>query len=363
MSKRFASIVCRLMMLLSLLTLVSCERRPLNELNNRILLRLKIELKIMNVVEIEQPEVMRVVLYNPETGRKVTEDYVPAEGGYISVPPGDYKIIVYNFDTESTLIRNDNMYYEIEGYTNEISSALKSKMYNTINHSASLIKSAARTKSGDASPDSVAVKSDDMVWVKAMEDLQKSALIYEPDHLFVARQNIRILNTSGEQVIESKAESVVETYYLSVNVKNIKNMASATALLTGQIASNKIGYEKEEGKTNTNVTLYFNMKASEDPENVNNDKIEATFNTFGKLPNTESRLWLTIVITSTDGTTVEWHKDITDEFEDNPDHVINIVEDVIEIPDVNPGQGGSGGNGGFQPGVAEWEEEHHTILI
>lgn len=360
MSKRFASIAFKLMMLVALVAAVSCERRPLHELNNQILLKLRIELKVMNMVELPEPEVMRVVLFNPETGRKVTEDYVPAEGGYISVPPGTYDLIVYNFDTEATLVRNDGMHDEIEAYTNEISSALKSKMYNAIAKSTTLIKAAAQTK---ADTDSTPFTSEDFAWAKAMDDLQNSSLIYEPDHLFVARDRITILNTSGEQVIETKAESVVETYYLSVKVKNIKNMASATALLTGQIASNKIGFEKEEGKTNTNVTLYFNMKPSEDEENENNDKIEATFNTFGKLANAESRLWLTIVITNTDGTTVEWHRDITEEFKDNPLHWIEIVEGEIVIPEVGPGQGGSTGGGGFQPGVAEWEEEHHTIVI
>jgi len=359
MSKRFASVIARIMAIVSHMALMSCERRPLNEMNDRILLNLKVDLKVMNKIELPEPEVMRVVFYNPETGKKVTEDYLSAGGGYISVPPGEYRAIVYNFDTESTLIRNDDNINEIECYTNEISPALKSRMYSVINKSAAQIRAAAaQTKAGS---DSTSTKADDMAWVKAVEDLEKSALIYEPDHLFVARQNMKILNTSGEQVFETTAESVVESYYISVNVKNIKNMASATALLTGQIASNKIGYEKEEGKTNTNVTLFFNMEAAQNEDNVNRDKIEATFNTFGKLPSSESRLWLTIAVTNTDGTTVEWHRDITAEFDNNPDHRIEIVEDTIVIPEVNNGSEGSGG--GFQPGVSEWDEEHHTILL
>ena len=82
----------------------------------------------------------------------------------------------------------------------------------------------------------------------------------------------------------------------------------------------------------------------------------ASFNTFGKLPGKETKLWLTIFLTTQSGQTVEWHKDITDEFFDNPEHKI-IIEDEIVVPDPPAGSGG----GGFQPGVSEWEEEHHYI--
>lgn len=345
--------------LMTLILLTSCELRPLSDLNKNLLLRLRINLQILNVTEPPQVEVMRVIFYDPKTNRRFTEDYVPSEGGYISVPPGDYKLIIYNFDTESTLIRNDAQLYQIEAYTNEISQQLKNKALSVISKSkAEIEKGAAQRRANTRAGDEVEVDTisdEDKEWAESMDGLENAKIVYEPDHLFVARDNITILNDVEEQVIEVEAETVVETYYLSVRVKNIKHMASANALLTGQIGSNFIAYPKEEGKSDDNVSLYFPLYAATDASE--NDMVHSTFNTFGKLPGKETKLWLTIFLTTQSGQTVEWHKDITDEFMNNPEHKIIIEEDAIIVPDPPAGSGG----GGFQPGVSEWEEEHHYI--
>lgn len=351
----------------TLVMLASCELRPLSDLNKNLLLRLRINLQIQNVDVPPKVEVMRVMFYDPETNRRFTEDYVPSEGGYISVPPGDYKLIVYNFDTESTLIRNDAQLYQMEAYTNEISQQIKNKALSVISKSKAEIetRSAYRRAYTRAEGDTVFIDDDDIEgdtisdedkeWAESMDGLENTKIVYEPDHLFVARENITIYNDVEEQVVEVEAETVVETYYLSVRVKNIKHMASANALLTGQIGSNFIAYPKEEGKSDDNVSLYFPLYAGSDA--ADNDMVHSTFNTFGKLPGKETKLWLTIFLTTQSGQTVEWHKDITDEFMDNPEHKIIIEEDAIIVPDPPAG----GGGGGFQPGVSEWEEEHHYI--
>lgn len=363
MSRRYSKYITILM---TLILLTSCELRPLSDLNKNLLLRLKINLQIQNVDEPPTVEVMRVIFYDPNTNRRFTEDYIPSEGGYISVPPGDYKLIVYNFDTESTLIRNDMQLYQMEAYTNEISQQIKNKALSVIGRSKAEIetKSARHRAHTRAEGDTVVIDDDDIEgdtisqedkeWAESMDGLENTKIVYEPDHLFVARENITIYNDVEEQVVEVEAETVVETYYLSVRVKNIKHMASANALLTGQIGSNFIAYPKEEGKSDDNVSLYFPLYAGSDA--ADNDMVHSTFNTFGKLPGKETKLWLTIFLTTQSGQTVEWHKDITDEFFDNPEHKI-IIEDEIVVPDPPAGSGG----GGFQPGVSEWEEEHHYI--
>lgn len=358
-----------MMFLMTLILLTSCELRPLSDLNKNLLLRLRVNLQIQNVTETPKVEVMRVIFYDPKTNRRFTEDYVPSEGGYISVPPGDYKLIIYNFDTESTLIRNDAQLYQMEAYTNEISQQLKNKAFSVIERSKSEIEKGApsRRVRTRAEGDTLNIEDDDIVgdtisnedkeWAESMDGIENTKIVYEPDHLFVARDNVTILNDVEEQVVEVEAETVVETYYLSVRVKNIKHMASANALLTGQIGSNFIGYPTEEGKSDDNVSLYFPLYAATDE--TENDKVHSTFNTFGKMPGKETKLWLTIFLTTQSGQTVEWHKDITEEFMDNPDHKIEIEEDAIIVPDPPAGTGG----GGFQPGVSEWEEENHYIEL
>ena len=334
--------------LAALTVLTGCERRELEYGSANINLRLKIQLNVRvngKIQNLPEPEMMRVMFFDPDTYELVTESYLPAGGGRVSLPPGKYKFIGYNFDTEATLLRNDRNYYSIEAYTNEVSSALKSSMLSAIRYG----KSA--TKSED---------TDDSAWALALQKVQENPVIYEPDHLFVSHQDIEVYNTTEEQTIEADAETIIETWQISVRIKNEQYMASARALLTGQIASNFIGLPKEEGKTDTDVTLMFDMNAGSDAED--NDIVVGTFNTFGKNPNVESRLWLTIIIKTVGGDTVEWHRDITDEFfmdEAIEDQTIHIEEEVDIPKPENPDSGG----GGFQPGVEDWDEENIPINI
>ena len=331
--------------------LTGCERRELEYGNAVINLSLKINLNIRVNGEFQnlpEPEMMRVMFFDPDTYDFVTETYLPAKGGRVSIAPGKYKFIGYNFDTEATLIRGDMNYNTIEAYTNEVSSALKSNMLNALRYGK--LANATATK-GEAED----------VWEMAIKKVQESAVIYEPDHLFVSHQDIEVKNISGTQTIEADAETVVETWQISVRIKNEQYMASARALLTGQIASNFIGLPKEEGKTDTDVTLMFDMKAGFDSDT--NDIVVGTFNTFGKNPSVESRLLLTIIIKTVGGDTVSWTRDITDEFmteENIADQTIEIIDETIEI---DPPENQTGGGGGFQPGVDDWDQEDIPITI
>ncbi len=333
-----------------LAVLTSCERRELEYGNAIVDLRLNINLNIRVNGKFERlpdPEMMRIMFFDPYTYDFVTETYLPAKGGRVSIAPGKYKFIAYNFDTEATLVRNDQNYNTIEAYTNEVSSALKSSMLNALRYG----KLESSTKAD----------GEDDVWAMALKKVQESAVIYEPDHLFVSHQDVEVQNISGTQTIEAAAESVVETWQISVRIKNEQYMASARALLTGQIASNFIGLPKEEGKTDTDVTLMFDMQAGFDTET--NDIVIGKFNTFGKNPSVESRLLLTIIIRTVGGDTVSWTRDITDEFmseENLEDQTIEIIDETIEItPPDNPTSGG----GGFQPGVDDWDQEDIPITI
>ena len=329
-----------------LTVLVGCERRELEYGSATLDLRIKINLNIRVNGKIENlptPEMMRVLFFDPNTYELVTESYLPAGGGRVSIPPGNYKFICYNFDTEATLLKNDRNYNTIEAYTNEVSSALKASLLAAIHYGKSVVENDPET---DA-------------WAIALQKVQEGRVIYEPDHLFVSREDVTILNTDGEQVIETSAESIIETWHISVRLKNRQYLASARALLTGQVGSNLISFEHEAGKTDTDVTLMFDMGPGTDDEN--NDIVVGTFNTFGKNPNVESILWLTLKTTG--GDTVIWRLDITDEFyteEAIKNKRIHIEEDItIPVP-TNPGDGGGGG---FKPGVDDWTVVDVPITI
>ena len=191
----------------ALTVLMGCERRELEYGNANVNLRLKINLNVKvngKIENLPEPEMMRVMFFNPDTYELITESYLPAGGGRISLPPGHYKFIGYNFDTEAVLLRNDRNYYTIEAYTNEVSSALKESMLAAIRYG----KSA--TKGTD----------DESAWNLALTKVQEQGIIYEPDHLFVSHQDIVVRNTSEEQVIEAAAETIIETWKISVRIKN-----------------------------------------------------------------------------------------------------------------------------------------------
>lgn len=337
-------------LILAVLTvLTGCMRRELEYGSVSVNLRLNINLNVRvngKIEEMPNPEMMRVMFFDPETFELITESYLPPTGGRISLPPGKYKFIGYNFDTEATLLRNDRNYYSIEAYTNEVSSAMKSSILNAIRYGRS-----ATTKGS----------TDEEAWEAALTKVQESSIIYEPDHLFVSHQDVEVFNIQEDQTIEAEAETIIETWKISVRIKNEQYMASARALLTGQIASNFIGLPKEEGKTDTDVVLMFDMNAGTDA--LDNDIVVGQFNTFGKNPKVESRLWLTIIIKTVGGDTVEWHRDITDEFftEDAIEDQTIHIEEEVDIP--QPENPGGGGGGGFQPGVDDWDEENIPINI
>jgi len=309
-----------------------CERRPLEDVDDRLWLNLVIDLNVKNMEgQIQTPELMHAIFYDPTTMVKVADDYVKATGGLVNIQPGKYKLVVYNFDTESTLIRNDYYVPSIEAYTSDIPTSTKSSL---------LTKLSASTKADPA----------------LVEPDPNIPIVYEPDHLFVARKDVEILRRSGTQTIEANAETIVETYYLGIRLLNKQNLASAQALLSGQVKSNKFGFDG--GKSTEEVTLYFNMYAGVN-DKTGEDVLQTKFSTFGKLPNSTSRLWLTIVITNTSGTTETWQQDITDQFIDNEDKYIYIESPAIDPP----GPGTPTGNGGFHPTVEDWEETNIDLKI
>ena len=145
---RFANIIVRrLMCMLSIGMLAGCSFRPLTDPEYNTYVRIKVNTdNIRNVTsdiyneDIERPEiapeVMHVLFYEPDGNSLVAESFasensVDEDGytwisGYMSLVPGDYRMLAYNFGTEGTTVDgygNDipNFHYEtvmkiIEGY-------------------------------------------------------------------------------------------------------------------------------------------------------------------------------------------------------------------------------------------------------
>lgn len=327
----------RLAALLLVCTLLAgaCQRRPFSSRNTGVNLVLKINTRIVNQVDVALPANMRVGMYNPDNHSLSYADFVGPEGGYISPEPGTYDILVYNFETESTILRGEDDFLKAEAYTNEISPYLKGQIRPLLEQRRKL-----RQERLAASSVSETAATDD-----------EERVVYEPDHLFVGRvkgQDIpRLLLEEGDReiVIEVDATSIVETWKIEIRgVQGAEYISSISAIISGQAASTYL-YSGED--SDESVSVYFTMQTNR-ARTSDEGMIMGSFNTFGKKPGVESELSLDVSITDSGGNTYDLHYDITSDFLDNPERVIVIEDDISIDPP-------SSGGGGFDPSVEDWD--------
>ena len=335
----------RLAALLLVCTLLAgaCQRRPFSSRNTGVNLVLKINTRIVNQVDVALPANMRVGMYNPDNHSLSYADFVGPEGGYISPEPGTYDILVYNFETESTILRGEDDFLKAEAYTNELSPYLKGQIKPLLEPRRKL-----RQERLAASSVSETAATDD-----------EERVVYEPDHLFVGRvkgQDIpRLLLEEGDReiVIEVDATSIVETWKIEIRgVQGAEYISSISAIISGQAASTYL-YSGED--SDESVSVYFTMQTNR-ARTSDEGMIMGSFNTFGKKPGVESELSLDVSITDSGGNTYDLHYDITSDFLDNPERVIVIEDDISIDPP-------SSGGGGFDPSVEDWDNVTSDIEL
>lgn len=333
-------------------TLMACEHRPLEDPYNGHYVRVYIDEEIKNVTcgfyndnrikpEYYRPRVLRVVLADPISNRIVSERYLQSNGedergyyvdGYIAAGEGEYNMMIYNFGTERTKIRNEYDYHNIQAFTSPISEALYPYIPS----------------------------------VKA--EAEKRAIRYCPDHLFLAScEPIKIesklhvdtlFNAQGDYFT---AHSIVKSYYLQVKIKGFEHVITAVSLLSGMAGSTTMS--SRELNTDDAVNIFFDMDYTEvsrvRDSSTKSALLYATFNTFGKLPLEDNIYTMNFEFTRSDGTSQVEEIDITSMFDD-PVVVENqwiLIEKEIEI------EPGEGQGGGLSPGVEVWDDEWADIQL
>lgn len=315
-----------------LLAAVSCQRREFAERITDVNLLLNVNTNVVNAGEVPLPETMRVDLYDPETGRLKYTDYVGPTGGYIHPNAGLYDLVVYSIGTESTQIRNENLFTEIEAFTSEVSSYLKGQL-------SKFLASVARSRQQNSAS-------------KAPEE---EKVVYEPDHLFVGHAlgvDIPVRyegDTDTDVTVEIDVHSVVETWNVRVtNIEGLQWVRDVVAVMSGQVGSYYIGTDEKSGSS---VSIFFEKEIDEE-----NQSLVGRFNTFGKHPDETGILSFDINVTDTGGEEQHFHFDVDSQFMDNPDREI-VVDDPITVEE--PKTAG----GGFVPTVDDWENVHTDINL
>ena len=155
-----------------------------------------------------------------------------------------------------------------------------------------------------------------------------------------------------EITIYTTAISILDTYSLEVlNIKGAENIQKVEAFVTGQIMSNYFGRPE---RNYSPATVHVEMTPD-----VQNQRLYTIFNTFGKLPGEENKIFLDITVTDSGGGQYRYVYDVTDQFDD-PDNIYNqliIDGEIIDIPKAEHG------GGGFQPSVDEWEREDIDVPL
>ena len=307
--------------LLALLCILpsSCKRRPLTTADYMVIVNLEIDKDIVNHTVEKDPSLMRCIFYDSESGAFVTQAFLPATGGQVSlIPAREYDVLVYNFDTESTWLENENW-------------------YNKIYASTSLIPDSFRTKLR-----SRATKGD--------EEL----IVYDPDHLFVGRLNDVFIPARSVDappvILNIECETVVESWLLDVRtITGVKNIGSIAAVITSLSGSNRIGPNERSSEY---VSVYFDNQVIDE-----NGILTAKFNTFGWTKSINEPQVLSLVFTDVAGHGHVYNFDVSNQFPDNKEQIIRIVTE-IDIPEPM-----TSGDGGFVPKVDDWDEINTDIII
>lgn len=326
----------------------ACQRLELYELTSEVNLDLRIDLTInMNLdmvideqidkdfeekIKGKMPEYMEVLFYDVQSKQLKYSSIIPSTGGRIRVSPGDYDIVAYSFGTESTQIDNLENKNTAEAFTTNITKMMASKF-----------KAAVENAPKD---DGAETKTD----TKGYED---DPIIYEPDHLYVARvEEVNVPSFEGRDesiVIQSTASTIVDVYSLEVlGMSGCENIEKVEAFITGQHKSNFFG---ELLRSIDPATLYVTMKVD-----ATNGRLYTVFGTFGRMFDSNNKVYLDITVTNTGGGQYRYVYDVTDQFEDDTDNSL-IIYDDIDIP------AGASGGGGLAPEVDDWEEENYDIPL
>ncbi|MGM9752821.1 MAG: DUF5119 domain-containing protein [Candidatus Cryptobacteroides sp.] len=334
---------CNFLLLLLLLPLVAaCQFRPLEEMDFRTDIQVDVNINaVLNVTcdiynelipapSIES-EVFRVLFFDTKKDKLLGDSFIydsytdPETGGLgirgnVSIMPGDYRVLIYTFGTESTLISDYDSFETSRAYTSSLS------------------ESTLRSLS-----------------LKAVGD---EPINYQPDHLLVASSDLESIPFhSGVYTIKAEARSVVESYYLQVKVKGLEYVSSARAVLSSMAPSARL--HDRNADTDSPTSIYIELLKSEDK---GDDVVCNTFNTFGRIPGSENELKVTFDIRTVDGRNLTREYEISELFESElcKQHHWLLIDDVIDVP--KPPDTGGGG-GGFEPTVGDWEEERHEIEI
>lgn len=330
-------------LLAAMMSLASCQLRPLHDPDFSTRIQVKVNINAVANVTCDvynekipvpdlTPDAMRILFFDMHKDKLLAESFITdvqkdatgqiSVSGDLSILPGDYRMVIYQFGTEATLVSDYDSWDKSLAYTDPLSD--------------DMLKSLA---------------------LKATAGSDNQLLRYQPDHFLVARnEKETIPYHSGVHTIHAEASTIVESYYLQVKVEGLEYVSSSRAILTSMSPS--AGLVSAEATLDPAAAIYIPLLKSDDK---GAPVICNVFNTFGRLPESTNELIVTFELRTVDGKIISKNFDISDLFlsPECIEHHWLLVEETIVVPppeNTDPGTGG-----GFDPSVGDWDEEHHEI--
>lgn len=305
-----------------LMMLMGCERREL--LDDYPVSGVQVRFNWVGVTD-KLPEGMRIIFY-PKDGEGVKVDqYVSVKGGEVlRVPPGRYAVVAYNYDTETVVLRDEELYERVEA------------------HPVPYVDPESGAETG-------------MVW--------------SPELLYAAKMDELTVGDSDEVLeVEFQPKLWVYTFSFEIKATGLKNVSSIKGSVSGMDICHALGCR--DCSTCRSSPIYF--------EAVKGDGvIRGTFTSFGPLAHSAATrgdivVMLTLDLMKIDGEVQKVEVNITKAVtpppssgggENPPKTEVDIEvppqDDDIVIDDVEPKPGGGGGIGGD---VGDWGEEDNVEL-
>ena len=350
-------IVYIVLLALAVAATAACHRRPLHDMEERIALKVTIDVDtVCNVgryiyndqipVPNTNTDMLRVFLYDHETHKQIAQTFISDKSydeaghqvisGLMNIRYGTYDFLIYNFDTPNTLIKDENGMYDITAYTQDLSGQVRDAIFGSAD--------AANAFPGDK-------------------------LSEQPDHLMVAReQGFYIPPHTQLETLETTAYTCINTYYIQIRVIGLRFVNSCNAVVSGLYSGNKFGCDATSPWTvgqrigNPETATYFTMIKSTDKniQDQNQDVLCAVFNTFGKIEDSNSDLYVTFNLIDTEGNKLRKTVNLNSVFrtENARERHWLLLEDIWEIDDPIPHPVNGGG---FVPVVDDWDEEYAEI--
>ena len=311
-----------LLVAVTALLAVACQRRPMEEEYLRVYLDLKIDREITNYeVGENEPGLMRVAFFDAVTKEYLSHDFVESTGGYIFAPYGNVDMVVYNLDAGQTHVRNYYVWNDIEAYTYEIDELSRSLFTR-------YLQSRVDTR-------------------PSYDNIRET-----PGHFFVAREsNIHIPRHITEDVfiIQATAKTTVESWTIEVNgIVGIEWVGSVTMMMSGQVGTHFVATNTDSTEP---IALYFDVVKSQ----RRSAAMTSRFETFGREKTSGDKALLSILFIDIQGHPYMYNFDVSEQMENNPEQHI-IINGDINIPKPEVG-------GGFAPEVDDWKEYIYDIEI